>query len=309
MFKTPLPTNTMSNSAQLKEKLLQVLALNLYTTLTPPQIFSTYNELILFFNNYTSTLSEIEYYDLIELQFQLALIMGKDEIAKTLLDRINDKFGGWESERLAILKIRYLEATKGVNAAMEFIETRTSKVELKVLKAKIHLAKRNGASMEEYVILLKGLLMFDPLDIETLAELSQCYYDLGHYSKAIFTLEEVLLVQPYNYVVFAKLGEWYHVSYLSDEKTKTSKDANDLESLRSSLKHFLRSVELCSNFVRGWSGVYVITKLLSSKESDTKMTVKYKKLNETSKKQLQLIADQNDSTKENIVFAKKVLAL
>ncbi|KAH3687564.1 hypothetical protein WICPIJ_001465 [Wickerhamomyces pijperi] len=305
----------MSKVTLLKEKLLQIHAFQLYTTLTPPQTVSTFQEVNHLINTQSSQLSEIEYYDLIELQFQLALIMGKDDIAKTLLDRINDKFGGWESERLAVLRIRYLTVTKGIEAAMDFIESRPNKKELKVLKAKFHLARLSGANEEDFVILLKGLLMFDPLDVETLTELTESYYKLGHFDKAIFTLEDVLMIQPYNHIVFARLGELYHASYLRGDGVTSSgkgKDANkeNLELLKSSIQHFLRSVELCSNFVRGWSGLLVTTKALISKDNiDDKTSLKYRKLQDLAKKQLQLIVIDKDNTNQNVAFAEKVLAL
>lgn len=90
------------------------------------------------------------------------------------------------------------------------------------------------------------------------------------YRKAIHAFQEVLLFVPNAYNIFSRLGELYHAAALQDAGASGSTEVdfttlsnsakeNVLEALKQALKNYLRSVELCPVYVRGWSGVQVVS--------------------------------------------------
>ncbi|KAH3666616.1 hypothetical protein WICMUC_005600 [Wickerhamomyces mucosus] len=287
----------------LKKKFLEIHQLALFATFEPSKTNETYLDLINFLKDKDDSLTQIEYYNLLELQFYLALISCRDEVAKVTLDRIIDKFGDEDSERIAVLKIKYLSATSSEeDAALNYIESRKGKNEIHILKSTIALNKNKNNSKDDYVVLLKGLLEVTPLDVEVISELGEYYYQLGHFDKAIFTLQDILLVQPFNHLTFARLGEIYNAIYKRDPKAK---DAT--HQLIQSQKHFSRSIELCSNFVRGWSGLYISSKELKTHKVDKNKLANYDKLYKLSRDKLKEIIDLKTATNKDLEYASKIL--
>lgn len=80
-------------------------------------------------------------------------------------------------------------------------------------------------------------------------QLAEFYLELGMYSQAIYSLEEVLLIIPNAYNVHARLGE-VNAVYAADGGGN-----QELARLEASVKWYCRSVELCDGYLRGWYGL------------------------------------------------------
>lgn len=281
-----------------ENKLLDIHRLGIYATFTPEQISSTYALLVNYLNFNITSIPSIKYYDLLELQFYLSLLSNRDVEAKTCLDRIIDKFGDRDSQRAAVLKATYLEATLDTKTSIDYLSKRT-KNELLCLKKRVALSKRT-TSQADYIKALNGFLNISPLDPEVWYELAETYYEVGHYEKAVYALQEILLILPFAYNIFARIGEIEHVIFKRD---------GDVESLVSSLKHFLRSVELSANYIRGWSGVYITSKELN--ELDVKklknVKINHTRLREVSAKKLKDIIETKGSNSDDLKLAEKIL--
>lgn len=269
------------------QKLLEIHHSGIFTQFSPEETVKTHEQLREVLNIEIDRLTDVEYYDLIELGFYLSLIMGKDKESRNCLQLLVDKFGDDLSPRIASLKATYLQATEGTQAAIEYLSKRPGD-ELQSLKKRISLNSSNKD--KKYVELLLGLLDFTPLDVETWSELGETYYQLANVDKAIWCFQEVLLIQPFNYYVCARLGELYHALYQRDR----SKKAN----LELSIKYFARSVELCSNLVRGWSGLLTTTK---ESGNDT--------LHNLASDKLKLIEESQSATREDLNFIKEIKSL
>lgn len=281
-----------------EEKLLSIHRLGLYATFNPEQISSTYLLLVNYLRNNINKIESIKYYDLLELQFYLSLLSNKDSEAKTCLDRIIDKFGDQDSQRTAVLKATFLESTIDNKNAIDYLNKRNSN-ELTCLKKRVALSKKI-TSTPDYIKALNGYLNLSPLDTEVWLELSDIYYEIGHFEKSIFALQDILLIIPFAYNIFAKIGNIEFAIFKRD---------GDVDSLVSSLKHFLRSVELSSNFIRGWSGIYLISKEFNQLDSKKLKNVKidYVELNKLSKNRLKEIIETNGSNAQDLKAAEQLL--
>lgn len=266
------------------QRLLQIHQTGLFAQFTPQQTVDTHQQLRQVLTTLMDSLTDVEYYDLIELGFYLALVMGRDTEAKASVLLLVDKFGEDASPRIAALKALLAQATRGTGEAIAVLSGRRPN-ELVALKSRVALSRANSSS-EKYVQSLLGFLDVCPLDVETWAELAECYSNMNHLDKAIWSLQEILIIQPFNYYAIARLAEVYHMSFKRDKNT---------EHLQLSIKHFARSVELCAYFVRGWAGLFLVTK-----SGDAK-------LNELAKRQLQCIIDSKSATLADISYAESLL--
>lgn len=146
------------------------------------------------------------------------------------------------------------------------------------------------------------------------------------YEKAIHAFQETLLASPYAYNVFARLGESYHALSLqqsNDGNLNYNAKQKIVYSLTQALKNFLRSIELCPVYVRGWAGVQVVSsealKFISQDKSAqpnrkselvTEKELKYfTKFSELSERKLLYMTTDEDSKipKSEIAAAKAIL--
>lgn len=131
---------------------------------------------------------------------------------------------------------------------------------------------------EDAIKALTALLNHSPNDAESWSQLSGLYFQQGLYAQSIFCLEEVLLILPNAYNIFARLGE---VNYVASEKK--------MEGLVESMKHLARSVELCEWYLRGWYGLKLVTGKILEQKGSEKAGVEKRKvegLNEMATKKL-----------------------
>ncbi|KAF3915900.1 hypothetical protein AA313_de0203911 [Arthrobotrys entomopaga] len=205
-----------------------------------------------------------------------SLRTGDDTSARLVLQRLSDRFGN-SNARIMALQGLFDEAMATNNVQLEEVLKNYEEVlkddptNVPITKRKItllhHLSRKSEA-----IAALALLLDLNPTDGESWAQLAQYYFELSMFSQAIFCLEEVLLILPNAYNVHARLGE---INYLVAESSGSS-----LEKLETSLRWYLRAVELCDGYLRGYYGIKMVTgKLLQSKGTRTIPEEKVNKLN------------------------------
>ncbi|KAK9452117.1 uncharacterized protein V1518DRAFT_410406 [Limtongia smithiae] len=280
-----------------------------YMTLPPAAVKELYDLSYKFIISSTSrTLNPTDMYTVFELHFYLALISGNERDASYILKRMTDRFGAG-APRVVVLRALYLEVTETPAAASEHLDKRGTEADLLVRKRKIAILKSSpSAQSTELVAQLLTLVDTFAADAESWAELARLYTDAGLFAQALFALHEVLLIFPLAYNVNALIGETC-VQYAATLGTAGAAE----EKLIEATKFFLRAVELCDDYVRGWAGVLIaslrITQLATggSSVAAKKKDALYKDLAKLARSQLQKIVDTNDAHPEDLAAAALVL--
>ena len=131
---------------------------------------------------------------------------------------------------------------------------------------------------------LNSLLEASSTDAEAWAELAELYVTQGLYQQGIFALEEVLLITPNAWNVsaleryrkpvtshyannlgmqiHARLGEIQYAAAAA-AGSGSSSEVNVSMYLTESLRRFCRSIELCDDYLRGYYGLKLVTKIVS----------------------------------------------
>lgn len=177
------------------------------------------------------------------------------------------------------------------------------------MKRKATFSKFSGDT-EQYIKELLKITTVIPTDPEVWAELGEAYYTAGHYPQAIHALQEVLILTPHAYNIFARIGEIHH-TYVS--RNAPSLPFNEkFDNLALAVKHFLRAVELCPVYIRGWAGVQVSSQeILKLPEATAKLEEseksRYSDLAEVSERRLLYIVSEKQGTPENLAAANAIL--
>ncbi|KAL7271801.1 Inositol phosphatase SIW14 [Rhizina undulata] len=175
-----------------------------------------------------------------------------DDEARLFLQRLSDRFGV-NTPRIKALTGIYDEATARNSKELEEVLRRYEET-LEDDATNMPIEKRRIAVLqslnrpEDAIKALTELLDHSPNDAESWAQLSALYFSQGLYAQSIFCLEEVILILPNAYNIFARLGE---ISYVSG--------FTNIDTLTESMRYFARSVELCEWYLRGWYGLKLVT--------------------------------------------------
>ncbi|KAI1319885.1 tetratricopeptide [Xylariaceae sp. FL0255] len=187
---------------------------------------------------------------------------GDDDSAHQCLARLVNRFGD-ENERIMALKGLLKEATAADDAALDTVLQEYDDI-LQSNPTNLPIAKRRAALLRcmgripESVNALSALLDISPTDAEAWSELADLYLSQGLYSQAIFSQEEVLVLQPNAWNIHARLGEMLLMAAkASDTPTR----------LAEAVKRFCRSVELCDDYLRGYYGLKLATQQLLKQPS------------------------------------------
>ncbi|CAN6655716.1 ER membrane protein complex subunit 2 [Trichomonascus vanleenenianus] len=284
----------------IKERLLESANSSSYFLLDPPQIEQLYNESAKLLTSSQGSMDEETLYTLLRQHFHLALLTGNDAIAKVTIQRMSDRFGE-KAPEIGVLKAEYIELTETVGEAQKYLSSRDA-TDFSAFKRKTVVLKQKG----DYKMFIQEMLKYVdvmPTDAEAWAELAEAYVKTNHYSEAVHALQEVVVQLPQAYNMFARIGEVLHIGATVSHNT-----VEQIDKLKLSLQHFLRSVELCSVYVRGWSGVYVVaTKLLAWPKLPSQDAETYNRLKALAEKKLRQIIDKKQSTEENIRAAEIIL--
>ncbi|KAK9487978.1 hypothetical protein V1527DRAFT_459017 [Lipomyces starkeyi] len=243
-------------------------------------------------------------YSVFELHFFLSIIAGKDSEASAILTTLTDRFGQ-DSHRVGVLRSIYLEATDGPVKALEFLSGRQD-TELGTLKRKIVILKSTDQT-SLYISELLKLVDNYPSDAESWAELASAYLEAGMYAQSIFALHEVLLLVPLAYNINALVGETSLLYASSLQAASSSHSVATEERLLEAVKFFLRSVELCEDYVRGWTGVLVATNRIAAIQKPFSDTSKYKRLYDVARKALTKTVETKDASESDLNAAQLVL--
>ncbi|ODV61626.1 Emc2p ASCRUDRAFT_34214 [Ascoidea rubescens DSM 1968] len=316
------------------DRLLKIYKLGLYNTLPPSKVYDIYfeNSSILNTLNLKSKTNDISYYTLMELQFYICLIIDKSQEAKLMLERLMDTFSNSNNEARHQKSLGYLN-----NISKKNYHNSKSLI---ILKRKIYLsnkinqnkfyntAKKSPGTKNKNAIqnknLLQGLyshyitdltkyLEINSSDSEGWNELSDIYYKLGNYEKAIYCLEEILINFPFAYNIYAKLASIY-LSFSYKILFNYSASSGLKLSNNNTLKNYLKSIELSESYLNGWSGIYSLTsisniknRLIISKFENNGDLQTFQKLNKLADKKINEIIEKKQSSMGDIELAKKVL--
>lgn len=246
-----------------KQRYLAILSSGVFATFSPEKLATLHQEVGDYLNAHSGRLDLTDQFDLYELQFYLALLTNHDVEAKSYLDRINDQFAGKLSQKIMILRLMYHEARGDMKAAVNALGDNADELRASRRLATFSRTKLDGSpNVEEYIKNLNYYLNLQPSDSLAWAELGDQYHKVGHYDKAVFCFNEVLLQEPNAYNIFYKVGLNLYYQFLQEYQEKNDKKDKLLASmavLENSRNAFLRSVEISGTYVKSWVGIYVVS--------------------------------------------------
>ncbi|CAN3365981.1 ER membrane protein complex subunit 2 [Diutina catenulata] len=246
-------------TVQTKHRLLSVAQTGVYVDYTPEQTANALREVVPFVKNHADVLDNIELFELLELQFWLDIFASRDVDAKLVLDRMADQFDASTSQRLTLLQSVYAEAQGKPDEAQAILGKDADR-----LRLARRLCTFSREDPEAYIHALTTYLQTSPSDLVAWSELASTYHTVGHYDKAVFCYQEILLQEPQAYPFFYRVGLNYYYQFLQ-EKEKL-KPAVAVQLLQDALNHFLRSVELFNDYDNGWDGVETLVSLKLDKK-------------------------------------------
>lgn len=276
-------------------------------TASPAELLDLYQASRSYLNRYQGTIDDETWFGLLQQHFYLSLMTSQDNDASLMLNRISDRFGE-KTSRVALMKSQYLEVTEGPEAALIYLKNREEN-DFIALKRRAAFSKFKG-NTKEYIDELLKIADTIPTDSELWAELGEAYYSSGQYPQAIHALQETLLLTPHAYNIFARIGEVQHTLVVRNSSLPFSEK---FEYLSQAVKHFLRAVELCPVYVRGWAGVQVASQeILKLPEASNKLQPmeksRYTDLAEVSERRLLYIVSEKKGTPENLAAANSILS-
>lgn len=248
------------DQALIKRKLLNVATTGRFATFTPEETNHHTKQLKSYLQHHQDKLDSIELFQLFELDFYLSLITGHDIEAKAVLERLNDQFGGKvSSQRIKLLKSIYFEAIGDLESAGKVLSEDPD--ELILSRRLTTMSRHDGA---KYISNLIYYLNLAPGDVVAWCELADEYAKLKEYKKAIHCLKRVLTNQPDTYILYNKIGLYYYQSSLGSHKEKN-------ELLQSSVKEYLRLVEIYAGNRSTWEGLYMTVRDLEDGNEKEKL--------------------------------------
>ncbi|KTW30146.1 hypothetical protein T552_00624 [Pneumocystis carinii B80] len=184
-----------------------------------------------------------EIWEIYEQTFLAALEIGDDELANQCLTELLKKFP--TSTSVIVLKGLYLEAIGNTSEALKCYNDilSTDESNIPILKRRIALLRSLGKTEEAVNELVKFLDIWY-LDAEAWAELADIYFSFHLYKKALFCYWELLLLQPSSHLIHARCALVLYIQSFTKP---------DL--LHAATKEYLRSIELCENFLQGFCGL------------------------------------------------------
>ncbi|PYI10512.1 hypothetical protein BO78DRAFT_360470 [Aspergillus sclerotiicarbonarius CBS 121057] len=199
---------------------------------------------------------EPENYGVIEQLLFSCLQSGDDKSALLCTEQLAARFGVTD-EKVTGLRGLYEEATAENRSTLEKclqqydLVLSENPINLPILKRRVALL-RSLSRPADAISSLINLLDAVPTDAEAWCELADLYHSQGMSSQAAFCLEEALLIVPNAWNIHAFLGEILYSDALSS-------DAGDsFQLLEDSIHRFCRSIELCSDYLRGFYGLILV---------------------------------------------------
>ncbi|PWY77147.1 tetratricopeptide repeat domain protein [Aspergillus sclerotioniger CBS 115572] len=205
-----------------------------------------------------------ENYSVIEQLLFSCLRAGDDKSALLCTEQLGARFGATD-DKVTGLRGLYEEATADNQSTLEKclqeydLVLSENPMNLPIQKRRIALL-RSLSRPTDAISSLINLLDAVPTDAEAWCELADLYHSQGMSSQAAFCLEEALLIVPNAWNIHAFLGELLYSGAISS-------DTGDcFQLLEGSIHRFCRSIELCTDYLRGFYGLVLATSLLGRKQ-------------------------------------------
>ncbi|CCF56375.1 hypothetical protein KAFR_0B00770 [Kazachstania africana CBS 2517] len=290
----------MSNDV-VRDRFLAIMQSKLYTQFNAEETAKLHGELSVFLQYNEVSIKETDYLSLCEMLFYLCVYLSKDVDAQIIYNSLRDRLGE-NSAKLQVMNATLLQINENDTIASKYLEKliRDSYeydsdsrsyliVAKKLLSLKIGKLSNENEILKELISLVEKF----PLDAELWCYMGEIYWKMGQLSRSIYCFEEVLVIMPFNYVIFSRIAELYYYKARRLDKGKQKME----ESLNKGLKNALRSGELSESYLKGWSLVATISKLLGDKKDvlnvATKRLVEISKIsNEKDKITAEYILDQ-----------------
>ena len=277
----------------IKEELLELADESRYFEMSPAELDRVWLASNGFVDSSRFVCTEIEWYALLEQHFFLSLLTCRDAIAKLMLKRLLEKFGV-DSRRIYMLRTTFVLATMDAAAMESHISNITSQ-EFDALKLGMVPYQKDT---KLYLQKLTEYLDENPIDAETWSELAEVYYKLNQFEDAVQCLLQVLVIEPYAFYIFCRIGELKRLQ--AAVVGAESAEFNDI--ILESQKYFARAVELNPSYLRGWCGLFVVSKLIDSKQSKQVLEKSEKRVNELIRDGVGSAADLDAAKKVAINF-------
>lgn len=278
----------------IRQRLLTINNTKAYVQFDAKQTVQLFAEIKRYLRHGDGQLASSQQMALMEMLFYLAIFCGEDVEAEVVYNQVRDKLGG-ESCKLQVMKATILQFNESVEVAIKYLEgilreeyefntdmasyTALSK---KLLSLRMYYGKGKD-NTTSWIQEINTLLEKCPLDPELWWFLAQLYKANKQYEYAIHSLQEVLLIMPFNYIAFAQLSELYVYHSLN----ATHKDKVAI--LQLALGNALRSVELSETYLKGWT----LVKIICEKLDDDKSTL----IGLANKKLIQIEQTSNENDK------------
>ncbi|CAL9729763.1 ER membrane protein complex subunit 2 [Monosporozyma unispora] len=278
----------------IRQRLLTINNTKAYVQFDAKQTVQLFAEIKRYLRHGDGQLASSQQMALMEMLFYLAIFCGEDVEAEVVYNQVRDKLGG-ESCKLQVMKATLLQFNESVEVAIKYLEgilreeyefntdmasyTALSK---KLLSLRMYYGKGKD-NTTSWIQEINTLLEKCPLDPELWWFLAQLYKANKQYEYAIHSLQEVLLIMPFNYIAFAQLSELYVYHSLN----ATHKDKVAI--LQLALGNALRSVELSETYLKGWT----LVKIICEKLDDDKSTL----IGLANKKLIQIEQTSNENDK------------
>lgn len=270
-----------------------------YYSLDPEKLERLYRLSASFVDSGYKGIPSTDYYTILEQHFYLSILTENDNAAKLTLQRIIDKFGP-EPNRVSALRTVYAQITMTPEKFEEFLENNGK--DDTSLKQRFVGLKTDG-KWTEYTAKLVAHLDDCPTDGEAWSELGEAYAISGNFPEALKAYSQVLVLYPYAYNIFARIGELLH----SQASTVKGGIETSIDQMAESIANFCRSVELCPTYIRGWAGLFVVTTKLVQWPKVSEKEV-YLKLNVKAKAKLEVLAQTGNPLNPDVAAAKEILS-
>ncbi|KAF2854762.1 hypothetical protein T440DRAFT_416315 [Plenodomus tracheiphilus IPT5] len=201
--------------------------------------------------------------------FYAALRTGDEASARSILSRLEDRFGE-HNERIITLRGIFNEATAQSNGDLEKVFDGYEKIlredptNMSIRKRRVAVLKALGRT-QDAITAVTMLLQNSPTDAEAWAEASELYAGQQAWGQAIYCAEEVLLITSNAWTAHAHIATLHYLSTASNTPPS-------LSALALSLKHFCRSIELNDSYLRGFYGLKLVSSKLNAALSESSTT-------------------------------------
>lgn len=252
----------MSSATDVKQHLLTSAQELAYYELEPAQLDELWTLGNQFIDKNRLMCFEYEWFTLLEQQFYLSLLTCRDVQAKLMLKRIMEKFGT-QSRRIFKLRTAYVQATQP-ESELESHINKLDDIEFDAKKIGYAPLKQQGKWKEYIQKLVDYVTEANPMDEEAWAELAESYAECGDFESAINSLEQVLIIKPLAFNVFARIGELkkLQAALKLQENFSAAKALID-----NAVDYHCRSVELNPLYLRGWCGLLSTTAIAMDDKS------------------------------------------